>query len=70
LLIGSKIGISNVREVLFRDIPEGKKWIAERESPSQQRGANGLLDSIDLIVRSYIEQNDAYKTTFFAVNDA
>lgn len=29
---GSKIGIRNVPVVLFRDSPEGKKWIEERES--------------------------------------
>jgi hypothetical protein len=30
--IGSRIGIRNVPVVLFRDSPEGQKWIAERES--------------------------------------
>jgi uncharacterized protein YPO0396 len=33
--VGSKIGIRNVPVVLFRDSPEGKKWIEEREGGSQ-----------------------------------
>jgi uncharacterized protein YPO0396 len=32
--VGSKIGIRNVPVVLFRDTPEGQKWIQERESSS------------------------------------
>lgn len=35
--VGSKIGIRNVPVVLFRDTPEGRKWIEERE-PSANGG--------------------------------
>jgi uncharacterized protein YPO0396 len=34
--VGSKIGIRNVPVVLFRDTPEGRKWIDERESPASE----------------------------------
>lgn len=32
--VGNKIGIRNVPVVLFRDSPEGRKWIEDRESPA------------------------------------
>lgn len=33
---GSRIGIRNVPIVLFRDTPEGRRWIEERESPQPE----------------------------------
>jgi hypothetical protein len=34
--VGSRVGIRNVPVVLFRDSPEGRKWIEERESASSE----------------------------------
>ncbi len=34
--VGSRVGIRNVPVVLFRDTPEGRKWLDERESPASE----------------------------------